>query len=174
MPLCPSQRLHALPCPSPSPAAGMPHAIMSSVTEVDGWCSVHSQADPHFVCEWPPRRPPYHARALAQSALPGCVATSTHKHPECEGCLCSPQAGRSRSTLAWPRRRSPCSAPCAHRPGLRPGLCRLWHQRGRRRRGALPVLRGHGHGGGRVAQGPGEPVPGLCPGGALGAVHVAG
>lgn len=33
----------------------MPHAIMSSVTEVDGWCSVHSQADPHFVCELPPR-----------------------------------------------------------------------------------------------------------------------
>lgn len=32
-------------------AAGVPHAIMSSVTEVDGWCSVHSQPDPHFVCE---------------------------------------------------------------------------------------------------------------------------
>ena len=31
--------------------AGVPHAIMSSVTEVDGWCSVHSQADPHFVRE---------------------------------------------------------------------------------------------------------------------------
>lgn len=32
-------------------AAGVPHAIMSSVTEVDGWCSVHSQPDPHFVSE---------------------------------------------------------------------------------------------------------------------------
>jgi signal transduction histidine kinase len=32
-------------------STGAPHAIMSSVTEVDGWCSVHSQPDPHFVCE---------------------------------------------------------------------------------------------------------------------------
>jgi hypothetical protein len=36
-------------------AVGVPHAIMSSVTEVDGWCSVHSQADPHFVSECPRR-----------------------------------------------------------------------------------------------------------------------
>ncbi|PSC70789.1 hybrid sensor histidine kinase response regulator [Micractinium conductrix] len=35
-------------------AAGVPHAIMSSVTEVDGWCSVHSQADPRFVMRHAP------------------------------------------------------------------------------------------------------------------------
>lgn len=33
-------------------AGGVPQTIMSSVTEVDGWCSVHSQADPQFVSEW--------------------------------------------------------------------------------------------------------------------------
>lgn len=32
-------------------AVGVPHAIMSAVTEVDGWCSVHSQADPDFASE---------------------------------------------------------------------------------------------------------------------------
>ncbi|KAL4451935.1 hypothetical protein ABPG75_007597 [Micractinium tetrahymenae] len=35
-------------------SSGMPHAIMSSVTEVGGWCSVHSQADPHFVLRHAP------------------------------------------------------------------------------------------------------------------------
>jgi hypothetical protein len=53
-------------------AAGVPHAIMSSVTEVDGWCSVHSQPDPHFVreCKLPPSPSPcLHAAPLLDTCL---------------------------------------------------------------------------------------------------------